>query len=107
LEAWTGNQPTVLLDFYCQDAFYLDPANPKGLRGYSELEPYLKKLLAKFPNWRWRRKELFLWERGFFLKWEAQLTNDREKFEGLDILELNEQKITRNEVYFDPSAMRP
>lgn len=32
LPAWTGNDPQRLAAFYSEDAFYLDPAVPQGLR---------------------------------------------------------------------------
>jgi len=33
LPAWTGNDPEKLLSFYSDDAFYLDPAIPNGVKG--------------------------------------------------------------------------
>jgi len=32
LPAWTGNDPERLASFYAEDAFYLDPGVPNGLR---------------------------------------------------------------------------
>ena len=33
LNAWTGNNPEKLIDFYSDDTFYRDPANPEGING--------------------------------------------------------------------------
>jgi hypothetical protein len=33
LPAWSGNNPELLVSFYSQDAFYLDPGTPQGVRG--------------------------------------------------------------------------
>jgi ketosteroid isomerase-like protein len=33
LPAWTGNNPEHLVSFYFDDAFYLDPGIPEGVKG--------------------------------------------------------------------------
>ena len=62
LPAWTGNTPEKLVEFYSEDAFYLDPAKPEGLRGHSELLPYFKKLLSANPNWKWEPRAVYVVE---------------------------------------------
>jgi hypothetical protein len=108
LAAWTGNQPEKLLSFYREDAFYRDPAKPDGLRGRGELLPYFTKILAKNPNWIWKAVEIVSTEKGFVLKWEATIPAGAKIVveTGLDIVELTDGKISRNEVYFDPARMR-
>jgi predicted SnoaL-like aldol condensation-catalyzing enzyme len=103
LSAWTGNRPQELLDFYTEDAFYLDPANPNGLSGKAQMEPYFTKLLARNPDWRWEAVEVMPTERGFTLKWHAHIPvpNGSISLHGLDIVELRDGLICRNEVYFD------
>ena len=103
LASWTGNHPEVLLEFYTRDVFYLDPANPKGLTGKEQLSAYLKKLLQKNPHWKWTREEIFPTEKGFTLKWKAEIPTAGENLilYGLDIVEMTGDKISRNEVYFD------
>jgi len=46
LPAWSGNNPESLASFYSEDAFYLDPAVPDGIRGKPALLAYFRKLLA-------------------------------------------------------------
>ncbi len=105
LKAWTGNHPDVLLGFYGENAYYQDPANPKGLKGIEKIKPYFEKLLAKYPTWTWELLELFETEHVFILKWKAKIPNkgQNKDFFGLDIVEIKNQKIIRNEVYFDTS----
>ena len=103
LSSWTGNRPDVLIDFYSQNAFYLDPAKPNGLSGRENILNYFKKLLQKNPNWKWTREEIFPTEKGFTLKWKAEIpiVNENLILFGLDIVEMTGDKISRNEVYFD------
>ena len=105
LESWTGNNPANLFSFYSTDAYYQDPANPNGLRGSEEIYPYFEKLLARNPTWKWTVEEIFPTEKGFILKWKAILPVGRITITeyGMDIVELKDNKIVRNEVYFDPT----
>ena len=65
------------------------------------------KLLKKNPDWVWTTREVIPTAKGFVLKWIATIPvqSYSATIEGLDILELREDKITRNEVYFDRSAL--
>lgn len=103
LSSWTGNQPEILLDFYTEEAFYSDPATPNGLKGKEQLFAYFKKLLQRNPNWKWTIVEIFQTEKGFTLKWKAEIPFELENLiiHGLDIVEVTNGKISRNEVYFD------
>jgi hypothetical protein len=103
LDAWKGNRPDLLLSYYTSDAFYSDPANRQGLHGHAELLPYFKKLLKYNPDWEWKAIEIIETAKGFTLKWEASIPVGGTiiKEEGLDIVELSDGKISRNEVYFD------
>jgi len=103
LAAWTGNDPEGLLAYFAPDTYYQDPGNPRGLRGHDALRPYFQKLLAVNPEWIWSLVELMPTARGFTLKWEANIPVGTEtvRVEGLDIVELADGKIVRNEVYFD------
>jgi hypothetical protein len=103
LPAWTGNDPKKLIEYYSFDAFYLDPTVKGGLKGHSEILPYFTKLLKNNPDWKWTHEEIISTENGFVLKWKAVIpVRDREVVEyGLDIVEMRDGKITRNEVYFD------
>jgi hypothetical protein len=103
LDAWTGNNPAKLLEFYTEDAIYSDPANPTGLKGKAQISIYFSKLLSRNPDWRWEAVEIMPTEKGFTLKWKASIPAKAQKIilYGLDIVELSEHQISRNEVYFD------
>ena len=106
LSAWTGNQPEKLRSFYSAGAFYRDPGKPEGITG-AELLPYFKKLLARNPRWVWESVEVLPTDKGFCLKWKATIpVHNQIIYEtGLDIIELHDGKITRNEVYFDRTEL--
>jgi|ERR1043165_6454744 hypothetical protein len=103
LEAWTGNRPQELLKFYHADAFYSDPSKRNGLKGHEQLLPYFQKLLALNPDWKWEPIEIIPTGKGFTLKWKATIPVPGNTIEetGLDIVELNDGLISRNEVFFD------
>ncbi len=103
LNSWTGNNPASLLSYYTEDALYSDPAVRQGLHGHTELLSYFGKLLKYNPEWKWKAIEIMETARGFTLKWEASIPvgNKTVIERGLDIVELRDGKISRNEVYFD------
>ncbi len=105
LPAWEGNRPEDLIGFYSNDASYIDPANKEGLKGRDQIFPYFKKLLAANPNWKWELVEVFPTDIGFVAKWKATIPIGAELITeyGMDIVEIEQGRITRNEVYFDRS----
>lgn len=107
LAAWTGNDPEGLLEFYGEDAFYRDPAVRKGLRGREQMREYFTRLLAANPSWTWEALEIIPTDRGCALKWHAKIPAGCEVVEedGVDIVEIADGKITRNEVYFDRARL--
>jgi hypothetical protein len=107
LDAWTGNQPKKLLSFYHEDALYVDPEKRGGLRGHKEIGRYFERLLAVYQDWKWTPIEVFPIDNGTVLKWECTIPIDQELIHevGLDIVEIENGKIIRNEVYFDRSEL--
>jgi len=107
LPAWTGNRPEKLIEFYSVDCFYSDPVRREGFHGHVELLPYFKRLLAHNPDWKWEAVEIFPTEKGFTAKWKATIPAGKTTVTeyGMDIVEVADGKITRNEVYFDRTAL--
>jgi len=107
LAAWTGNKPEKLIEFYSEEAFYLDPANPEGLKGQEDIFAYFKKLLAANPNWIWEVIEVYPTELGFVGKWKATIPIGTKMIieHGMDIVEVENGKVKRNEVYFNISNL--
>lgn len=107
LSAWTGNRPELLISFYCADAFYSDPFVSKGLKGKEKILAYFRKFLSPYPDWKYEQVEIFPTENGFTLKWKVSLpiNNDTVIEYGVDIVEISNNKIMRNEVYFDTASL--
>ena len=108
LPAWTGNEPERLLGFYTEDAFYADPARPGGLQGRAALREYFTRLLARYPDWVWTHRRSLPVPDGFLNFWSATLDgSDATRFDGVCVVRLRDGLIFRNEVFFDPSALKP
>jgi len=107
LPAWEGNKPDDLIEFYSKDALYIDPANKKGLKGRDRIFAYFKKLLSANPSWKWEAIQVFPTDLGFVAKWKATIPVRAETITeyGMDIVEIERGKISRNEVYFDLSQI--
>ena len=109
LPAWTGNDPERLAGFYAEDAFYLDPAIPNGVRGKPALLAYFRKLLGYNPNWIWSQIEAIPMADGFLNKWLAKIPVGGRSLEvvGVCLVQFDRAgKIRRNEVYFDRSGLQ-
>ncbi len=107
LSDWEGNRPDDLIRFYSDDAVYIDPANKDGLKGHDRIFTYFKNLLAANPKWKWNMVEVFPTDAGFVLKWKATIPIGLEVVTeyGMDIVEIEQERISRNEVYFDRSHL--
>lgn len=104
LPAWTGNDPARLLQFYADDAFYLDPAIPDGVRGKAALLAYFSRLLERNPAWVWRQIDAIPLEHGFLNKWQATIPVGSATVvaTGVCLVQFDAAgRIARNEVYFD------
>jgi len=104
LPAWTGNNPGKLAAFYSEDAFYLDPGIPDGVKGKEKLLAYFRKLLGQNPEWVWTQVEGIPMEDGFLNKWHAVIPVGGKKLEfvGVCFVQFDDKGlIRRNEVYFD------
>jgi len=108
LPAWTGNDPEKLLSFYSEDALYLDPTIPDGVKGKEALRSYFKKLLSDNPEWVWTQIEGIPMEDGFLNKWRAVMPVGPKTVEcvGVCFVQFDgDGKIRRNEVYFDTKEL--
>jgi len=108
LPAWSGNDPELLASFYSDDARYVDPAIPGGVKGKTALLDYFRKLLAYNPEWVWTQIEGIPMEDGFLNKWHASIPVGSKTIEvvGVCLVQLDQAgKIRRNEVYFDRAQL--
>jgi hypothetical protein len=109
LPKWTGNRPDELIAFYADDAFFLDPGRPMGIRGKEELFAYFTKVTGNNPTWVWSLVEAIPIEEGYLGKLSARIpVGDKIVVEcvGLCFLQFNKEgKIKRNEIYFDRTEL--
>jgi ketosteroid isomerase-like protein len=107
LPAWTGNRPEELAGFYSDDVVYRDPARPDGVRSRPALLEYQRALLARFPDWTWTADAVLPIDGGFVLRWKARIPVGDIGVEGtgMDLVLVQDGLITRNEVYFDRTAL--
>jgi len=107
LAAWTGNDPDALVSYYAENALYTDPAHRKGLEGKEAIKKYFSKLLDVYRDWKWKPVEIFPITSGAIVKWECEIPIGSEVIHevGLDIVEIENNKIVRNEVYFDRTRL--
>ncbi|TFG28159.1 nuclear transport factor 2 family protein [Candidatus Thorarchaeota archaeon] len=107
LEAWTGNDPDALISYYDENALYSDPAHRAGLKGKDEIRRYFIKLLDVYRYWKWTPVEIFPISSGAIVKWTCEIPVGPEVIHeiGLDIVEITNKKITRNEVFFDRTRL--
>jgi hypothetical protein len=109
LPCWTGNKPEKLLEFYNDEAFFLDPGRPAGIKGKDQLTVYFTKVLGHNPTWIWTQLEPIPLEGGFMNRLQARIpVGDRVVVEctALCFLQFDGQgKIRRNEIYFDRTEL--
>jgi hypothetical protein len=107
LPLWTGNHPDELAAVYSEDVFYRDAAKPDGIQGKPALLAYFRKLLATFPAWVWTVDDVWPVEGGFVLRWKAKIPVGGMvvQEDGMDLVLVRDGLVTRNEVYFDRTAL--
>jgi len=107
LPAWSGNRPELLVSFYTDDAYYADPAVPRGVRGREALLAYFRRLLGHNPDWVWTQRGSIPLADGFLNEWHASIPVGaaRVEVDGVCTVQLRAGLIFRNEVYFDRSEL--
>jgi uncharacterized protein (TIGR02246 family) len=110
LSAWNRQDVEGVVSCYTEDCVYLDPNTRGPVEGREAFSRYLSRL---FQRWKmtWSLREFFLFEDGnggAFL-WHAQLTpasgGKTAEIDGMDLVMLRGDKLSRNEVYFDRMAL--
>jgi ketosteroid isomerase-like protein len=110
LSAWNSHDVERVVACYTEDCVYRDPNTRGAVEGRAALRRYLTRL---FQDWRmhWSLREFFAFEDGSggaFL-WHARLTpaagGTAAEVEGMDLVCLRGDRLSRNEVYFDRMAL--
>ena len=110
LAAWTSQNVERVLDCYTDDVRYHDPNTRGNVVGRDAMRRYLTKL---FANWQmtWTAREAFdlAEEDGVAFLWHATFRRAGSdviiEIDGMDLAILRADRVARNEVYFDRSAL--
>jgi ketosteroid isomerase-like protein len=110
LAAWTSQDVERVLDCYTDDVRYHDPNTRGDVMGRDSLRRYLTRL---FAGWQmtWAAREVFDLEGqdGVAFLWRATFRRPGDdtviEIDGMDLVVLQGDRVARNEVCFDRSAL--
>lgn len=112
LDAWNSQDVERVLDYYTDDVRYRDPNTRGVVEGRDALRRYLTRLFAEWQM-TWSARET--WELatadGVALLWRATFRRPSEvaastvSIDGMDIAVLRGERVARNDVYFDRTAL--
>lgn len=110
LDAWNSQEVDRVAGCYSDDLFYLDPNTRGAITDQDSMKRYLTKLFAAWTmHWSLREAHLFGDENGGAFLWRASIKKaDGDKtveIDGMDLLLVENDRIKRNEVYFDRAAL--
>ncbi len=112
LGAWNSSEVDKVAACYSEDLIYKDPNTNGAVTDQKSFKRYLTKLLG---NWdmTWSSKEAFEFTEGggWAFLWRAEIkkpgANTGVTIDGMDLVVIKDGLISRNEVYFDRSALLP
>ena len=112
LTAWNSQEVDRVLSCYTADLQYSDPNTHGPVRGADAMRRYLTKLFARWQmHWALREAHLFADGRGCAVLWHATLRAPGSQaavgIDGIDFVELDGDRIARNEVCFDRALLSP
>jgi len=112
LAAWNSQDVERVSACYTENLVYRDPNTKGDIRDRSSFKRYLKKLLGAWDMTYTTREASALKEMdGYALLWRAVIRRPDEKgeveIEGMDLVVMEGDLISRNEVYFDRALLPP
>lgn len=112
LAAWNTQEVDRVLACYTIDAEYRDPNTRGVVRGGESLRRYLTKLFAGWRmHWTLREAHLFESKTGCAVLWRATFQRpdgvQTVGVDGMDFVEVEGDRIARNEVWFDRARIAP
>jgi ketosteroid isomerase-like protein len=110
LAAWNSQDPDSVVALYTADLVYRDPNTRGEIHGADSFRRYLSKLFARWTmQWSLREAHPLEGREGLAVLWRAALApaggGDPVQVEGMDLIELEGDRVKRNEVYFDRVAL--
>lgn len=112
LDAWNSQEVDRVVSCYTADVDYRDPNTRGSVRGAEAMRRYLTKLFARWEmHWSLREAHLFADGRGCAVLWHATLGSPGSAtsvgIDGIDYVEVEGDRIARNEVCFDRAQLAP
>jgi len=112
LQAWSRQDVEDVIACYTSGLVYLDPNTQGPIQGADAMRHYLTRLFKQWDmNWRLKEAHLFGTGDGCAVLWEATLKRSGGEKEaiinGMDLIVVEGELISRNEVYFDRSLLAP
>jgi ketosteroid isomerase-like protein len=110
LSAWNEQDVEKTVACYTEDCLYLDPNTRGHVQGRDALRRYLTRLFEKWTmHWTLREFHPFGAENGGAFLWHASLTSatggPTAEIDGMDLVQLEGNRLKRNEVYFDRMSL--
>jgi len=102
LAAWTAKDTAALLSFYSPSTTYKDAQVPAGITGHPALKAYLDGLFAATPPMEYVADAVWPIEGGYCGRWFCTIAmpdGTNRKLRGFDLVLLDGDAITYNEVY--------
>ncbi len=112
LAAWNTQDVENVVATYTPDLVYLDPNTRGEVKGSEAMRSYLTKLFEAWQmHWSLRAARLFEGGDGCAVLWHAVLARKggekKVEVDGMDLVLVRDDRIARNEVYFDRAALLP
>ena len=110
IAAWNSQDVDAVLDCYTEDLVYRDPNTRGEVKGRENMRRYLRKLFASW-NMHWSLREVLPLANveGSAALWHASFRRgpggETVEVDGMDLVLLEGERISRNEVYFDRALL--
>jgi len=111
LDAWNSQDVERVVGCYTEDVQYRDPNTKGTVEGAEAMRHYLRKLFASWTmHWTFREGFPFAGEEGAAVLWHASIRKanggQAVEVDGMDLILLRGDRIARNDVYFDRTALQ-
>ena len=109
LDAWTSQDVEAVLAVYTDDLRYRDPNTRGEIVGAAAFRRYLTRLFALWQM-SWSLREVHIGPDGTgAVLWRATMrrvgSGETVHVEGMDLVQLRDGRVARNEVYFDRTLL--
>ncbi len=107
LGAWNSQEVERVVACYTPDLVYRDPNTRGDVHGADAMRRYLTKLFARWQM-HWSLREAYPLAGGAAVLWRATIGvpgGPAATVDGMDLVLLRDERIARNDVYFDRAAL--